>query len=334
LSQRRITDMPQPRDIVRFRDNFGRRFIVTVDAEEEFDWTQPLRSSGHTLHSVSRLAKFQAFCEGHGVVPIYLVDWPIATSPLAADILREAVAAGRAEVGVQLHPWVSPPHEEQINEYNSYAGNLSRELETAKFTALRDAITSNFGCAPRIYRAGRYGVGPNTAAMLREGGIAVDTSVRARFDYTGHGGPNFRDLPIRPWWVDEPGGLMELPLTTVYWGLLRRIGAWLYPRLWRVPRLRGALARIGLLERIPLTPEGVNAVEVRRGIDVALAEGLPLLVFSFHSPSLQPGHTPYVRTESDLDSLYDWWRGVFAQLDRRGVKPASLAEIMAATELA
>jgi hypothetical protein len=36
---------------------------------------------------------------------------------------------------------------------------------------------------------------------------------------------------------------MELPLTTVFSGLLRRQGPWLFPRLWRVPRLRGAMAR-------------------------------------------------------------------------------------------
>jgi hypothetical protein len=36
---------------------------------------------------------------------------------------------------------------------------------------------------------------------------------------------------------------MELPLTTVFWGMLRKQGRTLYPMLWRVPRLRGLLAR-------------------------------------------------------------------------------------------
>ncbi len=101
---------------------------------------------------------------------------------------------------------------------------------------------------------------------------------------------------------------MELPLTTVYWGILRQLGPWLYPRMWRVPRLRGALARIGLLERIPLTPEGVTIEEAIRGIDIAIDQQLPVLVFSFHSPSLAAGFTPYVRSEDELDALYDWWR--------------------------
>lgn len=334
LVERCITDMPGEADFVRFRADFGQRFIVTVDTEEEFDWRKPLRASGHTLHSVSRLARFQQFCEGHGVSPIYLVDYPVATSELAAEILRDAIGAGRAEIGVQLHPWVNPPHEETVNEYNSFSGNLPQELEEAKFRRLRDTIEQNFGRAPQVYRAGRYGVGPNTAGILRNNGITIDTSVRARFDYSSTGGVNFRDMPVRPWWIDRPGGLMELPLTTVFWGLLRHHGHWLYPKLWRAPALRGAIARIGLLERIPLTPEGVTRVEVLRGIDVAIEEKLPVLVFSFHSPSLQPGHTPYVRNEHDLDALYDWWRTVFTALAVRNVRPTGIAEIMAAAELA
>ena len=126
---------------------------------------------------------------------------------------------------------------------------------------------------------------------------------------------------------------MELPLTTVFWGGLAGMGGWLYPLLWRVPRLRGVLARLGLLERIPLTPEGVNQVEARRGIKRAVADGLPLLVFSFHSPSLQPGHTPYVRTEDELDAFYDWWREAFALLEKLDVRPTTVAGIMAATQL-
>ena len=90
-----ISIADQPQHFVRFAPDFGQRFIVTVDTEEEFDWDQPLSASGHTLHSVSRLAKFQQFCEGHGVVPVYLVDYPVATSRLAVEILASAVRVGK-----------------------------------------------------------------------------------------------------------------------------------------------------------------------------------------------------------------------------------------------
>ena len=330
MRQAQIIDLPGPGDFVRFQPDFGQRFIVTVDTEEEFDWSSPFARAEHSLDSIPRLAKFQQFCEGYGIVPVYLVDYPVVTDPRAAAVLGEAVRQGRAEIGVQLHPWVNPPHEEEVSVHNSFAGNLPAELERAKFRALRDAIEHTFGTAPQIYRAGRYGVGPNTAQTLRETGIAIDTSVRALFDYSSQGGPNFRRHPLAPWWIDRRNGLMELPLTTVFWGLLRQQGRTLHPALWRVPRLRGLLARLGLLERIPLTPEGVAADEAIKAIDIALDDGLPVLVFSFHSPSLRPGHTPYVRDEDDLDRFYAWWRTVFDYLRQREVRPASVREIIAA----
>ena len=327
-----ITALPAPGDFVRFAPGFGQRFIVTVDTEEEFDWVAPFTRAEHSLDSVPRLAKFQQFCEGFGVAPVYLVDYPVATDPRAAEVLGPALAAGRAEIGVQLHPWVNPPHDEEINEHNSFAGNLPPQLERAKFRKLRDAIEANLGVVPQIYRAGRYGVGPETATILSEAGMAIDSSVRALFDYGdgGRGGPNFREHPLVPWWIDRRAGLMELPLTTVFWGMLRKQGRIIHPALWRTPRLRGVLARLALLERIPLTPEGVPREEALKGIDIAIDDGLPILNFSFHSPSLRPGHTPYVRDEADLDRFYEWWRACFDYLAMRKVEPTSVKAIMAA----
>ena len=327
---RSLIDPPPRQAFARFDPAFGQRFLVTVDTEEEFDWNLPLAREGHGLDHVPRLAQFQQFCEQEGVVPVYLVDWPIAQSPLAAEILRAPLAAGKAEIGVQLHPWVNPPFEEEVTPHNSFAGNLPRELEAAKFGNLREAIERNFGVAPAIYRAGRYGLGPHSAAMLAEQGLAIDSSVRAKFDYSAGEGPDYSRHPLLPYWADDDKRLLELPLTTVFWGMLRRQGEWLYPALARVPRLRGLMAHVGLLERISLTPEGVDVDEAIRGIDIALDDGLPVLVLSFHSPSLQAGHTPYVRSEADLEALYDWWRRVFAYLEQREIKPTTVSEILQA----
>jgi hypothetical protein len=323
-----ITEPPTRVDRAVFRPGFGQRFILTVDTEEEFDWSKPLGRDSHGLDHLPRLAKFQEFCENENVCPIYLIDWPVATSALAADILREPAAAGRAEIGIQLHPWVNPPHDEEVTQHNSFPGNLPPDLERVKFTRLRQMIEQNFDTVPRIYRAGRYGAGPNTGTMLRDSGIAMDSSVRTNFDYSAEGGNDYRRHPLVPYWLDPEHTVLELPLTTVFWGMLRQQGDALYPLMWRVPALRGLLARLGLLERIPLTPEGVSVDEAIRGIDIALDDGLPLLVFSFHSPSLRPGHTPYVRDEDDLDHLYEWWRRVFAYLEQRDVRPATIREIM------
>jgi hypothetical protein len=329
-----LLERPLSPDFVKFHPGFGQRFLVTVDTEEEFDWGAPLNRERHSLVTIPALRTFQSFCEEFGIVPVYLVDHPVAKAASSAEAIGDAVAAGRAEVGVQLHPWVNPPFQEDVTEFNSYAGNLPTELEREKFRILRDTIEARFGTAPLIYRAGRYGLGPRTAEILAEHGLNIDTSVRARFDYSGTGGPNYRDHPVKPYWIDRSKRLLELPLTTVFWGPLRQLGSVIYPHMWRAPAVRGMLSKAGLLERIPLTPEGVTAEEAIRGIDVALDEGMPVLVLSFHSPSLAPGFTPYVRNDAELTRLYDWWRAVFAHLAHRNVAPTSVAHIMTSVELA
>jgi hypothetical protein len=71
------------------------------------------------------------------------------------------------------------------------------------------------------------------------------------------------------------------------------------PRLNRMRSL-GIFARLKLLERLPLSPEGVTISELRRLTHWRLDQGKRVLVFSYHSSSLLPGSTEYVRSESDL----------------------------------
>ena len=304
----------------------GPRFIVTVDTEEEFDWNAPFTRDGHGTTHVGAIDRFQQLCDLHNVRPAYLVDYPIASDAAAVKLLGGYVVEARADVGVQLHPWVNPPFTEEPCVHNSYACNLPPELERAKLTALHALIVKRFGVKPQIYRAGRYGAGPNSRKILHDLGVSMDTSVRSLFDYTGQGGPNYADCPLYPYWINE-GELFELPLTTVFSGALQSAGKMIFSRAFQSLTSRGLLARTGMLERIALTPEGIPAEKAIQAIDIALDQQIPILNFSFHSPSLAVGHTPYVRNNGELERFYDWWVQVFAHLDARGVKPTHVNEI-------
>lgn len=329
MSDRPITQPPEASAKAHFAPEFGQRALLTVDTEEEFDWSGDFSATDHGLKHVGSIARFQQFCEDLGAAPVYLCDWPITQSAEAVELIGDAVTRGTAEIGIQLHPWVNPPFDEEVSAYNSYAGNLPPQLERAKFMQLRDEIERRFGTQPLIYRAGRYGLGQDTAELLKDAGVAIDTSVRSNFDYRPGHGPDYSRHPLEPYWVDAQRELLELPVTSVFWGMLRRQGRLLQPLAAKLPLLPGILARTGMLERIALTPEGVTASEAIRGIDIALDDGLPLLVLSFHSPSLAPGYTPYVRSEADLEALYDWFRQVYAYLAKRGVAPTTVQEVMA-----
>jgi hypothetical protein len=322
---------PASTDVVKLGAGERPRFWVTIDTEEDFDWTAPFARTGYRLASVPALGACQNYFAEAGVHPIYLVDWPIVTDDRAVEILGEGLRRGACEIGAQLHPWVTPPHDEDVSARNSYAGNLPRDLQRAKMTALRDAIADRFGIAPTVYRAGRYGLGPDTAAMLAELGFLCDTSVRSGFDYRAGHGPDYRNARLEPWWVRTgAGAVLEVPVTTVFGGLLGHAGRRVYHHVARSgTRAGAALARLGIVERIALTPEGIPASRARKAIDIAVDRGVPVLNFSFHSPSLQPGNTPYVRSDADLDRFYRWWDVVLDHLARRGVEPTTSAAILA-----
>lgn len=320
-------DLPPPSSArLRFPDSVGRRFAIFADAEEEFDWKGPFRREATSTEAIDALPQANRFFTERGCVPTYLVDWPVVANPASATTMRTMAAEGCCDIGTQLHPWVNPPFNEEVSVYNSYAGNLDRSLESAKLKMLTDKIKQETGVRSTVYRAGRYGLGPNTASVLVELGYRLDVSVRATFDYRAQGGPDFSDHPIWPWALSD--GLFEVPLTATKTGLLRdRL------RFQDFAPARGFLARTGLFDRVPLTPEGVRLHDALIAIRQLLDSGHQLFSLSFHTPTIVPGHTPYVRNASDLKKFWAWWDGVFNLFAQHGVLPIRSGEIVAAFEV-
>jgi hypothetical protein len=63
-------------------------------------------------------------------------------------------------------------------------------------------------------------------------------------------------------------------------------------------RMPALCARLGLLERITLTPEGVSCGELCRLTSALLKRGQKVFCLTYHSSSLLPGSTPYVANEA------------------------------------
>jgi hypothetical protein len=317
-------DLPPSTDArLHLPDSFGTRFAMFGDAEEEFDWNGPFRRESTATATIGALPDANRRFRAAGLTPCWMVDWPVVDNVDSGAILRELVTSGECTIGTQLHPWVSPPFEEDVSRRNSFTCNLPRALQREKLKHLTDRIESSTGSRPRVYRAGRYGIGAHTASLLREFGYALDVSVRSCFDYQSQGGPDFSRHPLWPWKVAPD--LYELPLTTAYTGALGR-----WPAFYRAESLRGTLARTGLLARVPLTPEGVPLSDALEAIEVLLGEGHRLFSLSFHTPSLVPGYTPYVRDAGDLATFWRWWDGVFDRFAARGVAPVGAENIIAA----
>lgn len=321
---------PAPSQLAQLDAAFGRRFLVCVDTEEEFDWSQPKRRDAIGTRAIRALPATHARMRAAGVRPAYLMDYPVATDPVSVEIIGDFLRAGECTIGTQLHPWVSPPFDEAVITRNSFPGNLPRALERAKLARLTERVTAGFGVRPIVYRAGRYGIGPNTEALLGELGYRIDCSVRPLFDYGAEGGPAFWDAPSHPYWTGPERRLLEVPATVFFVGALRGVGARLFRLGDRVPHLRGALARSGLLNRVVLTPEGMPLDETLAGLRQLVDRGARLFSVAFHSPSVEPGHTPFVRNAADLRDFHAWLDGVFNFFAREGIAATTPEEVLAA----
>src|SRR5260221_11232522 len=133
---------------------------VVMDTEEEFDWSAPFDAAATATENIKCQPLAQEIMDRHGVIPTYVVDYPVADTPSAYSVLRAIADSGRCEIGAHLHPWVNPPHEGLVDEFHSYPGNLPPSLEREKLAQLVARIEQSFGRRPRIYKAGRYGLGP------------------------------------------------------------------------------------------------------------------------------------------------------------------------------
>jgi hypothetical protein len=275
--------------------------IVIIDTEADFDWSRAGTRTARGVSSIKQQWQAQKIFDRYAVKPTYVVDYPVSSRPEAYEVIRGIYEAGRCEIGAHLQPWDTPPIVEELDERNSYPGNLPVELERAKLKALTESITEHIGVRPRIYKAGRYGVGRSTPQILAELGYEIDVSVVPGTDLSRQHGPDFSHCDARPYWF---GDILELPLSVGFVGLLATMGERLR-KLTMNESLKGlhvpgVLARLGLLERITITPEGITVEEQKRVTSALLRRGHRIFSLTYHSPSLAPGNTPYVRNDADL----------------------------------
>ena len=286
------------------------RLIISIDTEEDFDWTQPLSPESKAVHSMSRQHLAQDLIERHGAKPIYLCDFPIADQEPAYRVLHEWYAAGRCDIGTQLHPWVNPPHVETVNNINSYPCNLPLELQREKLRILTDKITENIGARPTVYKAGRYGADGNVATLLKPLGYSIDMSINPIRNYTAYGGPNHIRFPHTPFWLDAEREILAIPCTCNVLGLLREHWVELSGPVWSNTgdrfKLSSIMRRLGLMNRVVLTPEGMPLEEAKALTRFLVAAGHRVFSLIYHSPSLTPGSTPYVRNEADVSKFLGW----------------------------
>jgi hypothetical protein len=289
--------------------------IVSLDTEED-NWSRSRTSI--TVENIGELPRQARFFERLGVRPTYFTTYQVAIDPCAAAVMREVSQQGRGEIGAHLHPWNTPPLTEAFVPRNSMTRNLPAELQLAKIQTLTAALEKIFGRRPASFRAGRYGIGPDTVAALQACGYLIDSSVSPFVSLEAvDDGPSFIGAPIVPYRLNpgadirqqsRDGVIAEIPLSS---GFSRKPFSVFEPvqRLLEAPSLRwlrapGIAARAGLIRRLSLSPEFESVADMLTLSARLLESGARHLHISWHTPSLKPGLSPFTATPADVERLY------------------------------
>jgi glycosyltransferase involved in cell wall biosynthesis len=276
------------------------RLIITADTEESFDW-EAFSPERHRVCPPEDLDRFQKLAEAFGAAPIYFLTYPVIADGPSAAYFRELMRASRADLGLHLHQWVTPPLGGFDGAYYSFQCNLPPATHRLKLNALAERFESAFGRRARAHRAGRYGIDRRCYLDLAEAGVSMDFSPSVGFDFSAQGGPDFSTAANQPQLADADG--RRIAVTPVCGGLALR-GARLF--LKRSPRDPGSvLGRRGgsafLTAPARLTCENLQIDDVKALTRRLVADETPVLTFSFHSTTFTPGGNPYTETRADVE---------------------------------
>ncbi|WP_199189861.1 hypothetical protein [Mycobacterium sp. ENV421] len=295
-------------------------FLITIDTEGDNLWSSPRDIK---TENAKCLPRFQALCDRFGFKPTYLTNYEMAVNPEYVEWARDQQSRNAAEVGMHLHAWNSPPLVALTQDdfrHHPYLPEYPDEVMREKIEFMTDLLTASFGRRPTSHRAGRWGFDERYARMLVEFGYVVDCSVVPGVtfavhpgDPNGKGGPDYRTFPEHAYCLDpenirldRPGGLLELPVTT----MCRR------PRFsWagRLPNIAGKVGR-RLEGFVWLRPNGRNIDEMLWCVDKAVAEKRLYLEFMLHSSEFMPGGSPTFPDSRSIEVLYEQLERLFEHI--------------------
>jgi len=306
------------------------KLVISVDVEEEglFFGHYPRTPPGVT--NVAELSRLAFIPRDFGFPLTLLATCQVARDPAACQVLAQWRDRYRAEIGVHLHPWNTPPFADLTGPEPVPSERLPRELLRDKFAHLLSQVRDGLEVAPRSFRMGRFDAGPQVWDLLPEFGFEVDSSVAPltlkNADRRGFLAPA-DPFPLR---VFRPlaANLLEVPITMVPLvagtpELIGRLAA-ILPPSWG-DRLR-TLFRYG--GAVGVQPAWYPLRSMQLAAHLHRRRGGRVLTMFFHSSELQPGATRLFPTEAAVRRFVAKIRTFLTWLVKTGpVQGVTLAEL-------
>jgi len=269
-------------------------FILTVDTEEEWDWSGPFPNSNFSVRNADELPAFQNFCQELGVKPTYLVDYAIANDDNAAEILK-SFDKSKCEIGAHLHPWANPPFHNETSESSSHVINLPIRYVKEKLDSLMAVIEEKIGVRAKSFRTGRWGINGDVMTLLKDVGIDTDSSVYPLYRNDYFSCENAIRQPYWPSFEDtnkagQQQDVYEIPVTCGFnrssTKLAQKFHSLMELRPFCWLRINGLFWHTFLLRKIYLSPELSSSSDMIRLTKTRLKKGQMVFHMYLHSSSL------------------------------------------------
>jgi hypothetical protein len=298
--------------------------VISIDCECD---------KGPKWRSEAPLA-FSGVGEGIGrrLQPLFRRYGAKATYLLSAEVMRDEESArllrtleGDHELGTHLHGEYAEPGAFEPEVTTVFQRDYPRDVESDKLTYLTDLFRKVFDRQPTSFRAGRFGVGPNTIPILEGLGYEVESSVTPFMDWAPNGAPglSFMGSPTQPYHPDprRPGHrgesrMLEVPVTIrpSALGRLPIVGKHLEPR-WLRPT-RGSTSALVALAR-----QEIRLAEVADRMRPVVLNAM------FHNVEVVPGKSPYADTEGQARGILERLEGLLAFAQAEKIRVVGLSDV-------
>lgn len=304
------------------------KVIVTVDTEEQFDWSDFDRPA-MSVAPPADIDRFQRLAEEFGARPLYFLTWPVIADAPSAAYFRKLRETGKADLGLHLHQWATPPVAGFAGEYYSFQCNLPDAVHREKLAALSRQFAKAFGTPARAHRAGRYGATIESYPALAGAGVDLDFSPSAAFDSSDRGGPDHLAMSNAPFIVAMDG--RDVFVTPVCGARALKGGGIFLARRGGAPGFDGGHRKLPQkwAASARLTCEGMSLADLKALTKRLMKDGTPVLTFSLHSTTMTPGANPYALDEAGVSKALDTARRYFQFIKTLGGGFLSLEDLAA-----
>ncbi len=295
---------------------------IDTECDKGAGWRceRPLAYAG-ILEGVA--GRLQPLFRQHRAKATYLLSPEVMRDEASVEALRRL--DGDHELGTHLHGEFAEPGRYEPDVTAVFQRDYAPDVERQKLVDTTDLFIRAFGHQPRSFRAGRFGIGPNTVGILESLGYVVESSVTPFMDWSSSGAPGlaFPNAPTQPYRPDpaSPGDvgdadLLEVPVTIRrrWVNALPVVGAHVDPAWLRPTRSRAStLVRIAQAEiaearaRDPERPVILNAM--------------------LHNVEIVAGKSPYAATEDAACRILDNLGGLLAFARREGIPVIGLGDV-------